>query len=548
MNIDSERKYAVYSGPKEVSYKPNTSTSYNSSTVTFSVPPPSPYIAVDRKVYMKWRMQIDFVGTGSGSLLGIGTTDALRSNPLSKIINNVAVTLNNQQVSIQMADVIEPLTRYGGHERDEYACTAWMHDQFQEYGLGNAFVRNPLADYGDNTYEQARGGYPYVSLSNTSTTASVVYDICEPIYLSPLAWGKHMSSAFIGLQNMDFVFNLGTLSRIWSHDLTNGNTITSMSVSFPSAPQLLFNYLTPNELVTPVSATKGYVYPYHVVDRYPSPAVSVGTLASTTITSNNIQLQSIPKRMLIFARRSNDTQDLNTSDVFARITNLSIEFNSRQGLLSAATEQDLYNMARANGVDLNWAQWSKNVGAVVSVDFGKDIGLGELEAPGLLGTYQLSLNATIVNSGPNTVSYVLYIVTISEGVFTITANRSIAEIAVVSREDVLDSKSSPVISYEMARSGPLSGGSFWSSVGSFFKSAANKALPLIKEYGIPLAKVAAKRYLGLGARKLKKKPSKRMRGRGLEVEESEEEEVSDNSETDFAPATITRSQMRKALM
>jgi hypothetical protein len=560
LNIDRERTYAILSGPVDNSYKPNVSTSYSTSQFSFSAPPPNPAIGVSRKVFLKARVQFDMAGTGSGNLINYGVTTSLRSFPLSSVMSTAKVTINNTSADINMSDVIQPLMRYGHLDsvRDEYAIGPSMMDAWQDYTSGLGFVNNSLGSYGDNTYQQTNA-IPYVSLSQSSTAATLIVDICEPIFLSPLYFGKGNASMLIGVQTFDATFNLNSalLSRMLAHDAVNGNTISSVTVSFPTAPSLLFNYVSPNETVTPVSNVKGYVYPYYVVDRYPTSAFSLAAAASSTVNSNNIQLNSIPKAILVHARRSNDTQTMFTTDTFAAINSVSVDWNNRQGLLSSASSQDLYNLSRDNGLNMSWTAWSQNVGGVLKLNFGKDIPCSPIESPGLLQTSQLQVTANFTNKSLSTVSYVMYIIVISEGTWTITANRSVAEIAVVSRDDILNAKQSPMLNYAMYQKG-IYGGSFFGSIGSFLRNAGNKAVDLIKEHGPSLAVAGVKRLAGLGlsgGRRRRRHATgapRRLRGRGFEEDELEtdqlieEDEYSEYSD-EPATQTISRSQLGKVL-
>lgn len=562
LNIDREREYAILSGPVDNSFKPNTSTSYSTSQFSFSAPPPNTAIGVSRKVYLKARVQFDLAGTGSGDLINYGVTTSLRQFPLSSVMTNMKMTINNTSADINMSDVIHALMRYGHLDqvRDEYAIGAAMADPWQDYTSGLGSVNNSLGGYGDNTYQQTNA-LPYVSLSQTSTAATLIVDITEPIFLSPLYFGHGNESMFIGVQSMDFNFNFANgLSRMLAHDSVNGNTISSVTVSFPSAPALLFNYVTPNEVVSPVSDVKGYIYPLFTVDRYPSPAFSLAANASVTVNGPNIQLNSIPDSIIVLARRSNDTADFTTTDTFAVMNSISVDWNNRQGILSSATSQDLYSIARNNGLNQSWTAWAQNVGSPLKLTFGGDIPLSPIESPGLLQNSQLQITANFTNKSLSTVSYVMYVIVISSGSWTITANRSVAQIGVISRQDILDARQSKFVSYNMYRKGIYSGGSFFGSIGSFLKSAASKGLDLLKEHGPSLALQAAKKYAGLGrsggalsggkrkggvrsggSQVIGAGRRKKLRGRGVD-----EEDFSDSYESDDdvpASGVITRSQL-----
>ncbi len=512
VKINERREYGVLKGGSEVSWKPILSTSYSASSFQFSAPPPSPGIIVDRKVYLQVPVTINFTGTTGGNFLLQSGYDAFRAFPLSSIMNTLNVTVNNTASSINMSDVIQGLLRYNTdvyQKEHEYSFTPSCLDQAQRYeDLVNS-VRNPLGAYIDSNdgSNMGRGGFPYATLANTTTTAQVVAVLTEPLFLSPFLFGQGDHSGFIGVQNMDFTFNWNSdLTRIWSHATGSGSTISSITVSF-GQPALIFKYITPQlEMPIPMHVE----YPYYVVDRYPTDyGSSVAPLATAQISSSNIQLQSIPKRMYIFVRRSNSDQDYTTTDSFFAINSITINWNNRSGLMSSATQQDLYNISKKNGCNLSWAQWGGGitngqvpqsyllsgtsntgiglVGSVLAIDFASDIGLADDLSAGVNGTFQLQLTLSTTNLNPvESIPPTLYICTVSEGTFTIENNRSIAQIGVLSRKDVLNS--SFIHNWQSAPQyqGNFLGGNFFGDVKDFF----TKTIPDVVRKAAPYAKDA----------------------------------------------------------
>ena len=495
--INSERAFAVLKGGDRVTYKPVCSTSYNNSTFQFSAPPPSPGTIVDRKILLKVPVTIDFVGTSGGTLLN-ENNDAFRSYPLSNAMNTLAVSINNTSVSINMSDVIQPLLRYNtdsGLKDREYSTTPSMLDQHQKYNGLTDGNRNPLAPY-NNSFRQTRGGFPYTVVSNTATNAQITADLAELLYLSPLSFGKFDHSGFIGVQNMDFniTFNSDLGNRLWSHSNAAGSTLTTVTVTF-GQPCLLFKYITPN-VTEPIP--RAAIYDYYSVNRYPttqtfSPPLAAN--ASTTINSQNIQLQSIPRRLYIFARKANRT--VTDPDTFLSIENISVNWNNNSGLLSSAQKEDLYQISVANGCDMSWSQWSGGpvynatlgsqvgtVGSVLALESGRDICLNPDECPGQLGTYQLQMSVGVKNANQTDAlaDVTLFVIVVSEGSFTIIDNNAISQIGIVTKKDVIESKNAPLIHYQDVQH--IYGGNFFSGLKNFASriwDGIKKALPMVKK-------------------------------------------------------------------
>jgi hypothetical protein len=304
-----------------------------------------------------------------------------------------------------------------------------------------------------------------------------------------MLFNKSHESGFIQVQNFDTNTTIGDLTRMWCHS-SGGNTLSSITVTFYRAPELLFNYITPLLKVVPVSPTKPYIYPYLDVTRYPTDnGSSTAGGASGTINSNNIQLNSVPTKILICIRQSNSGQSYLTTDSFARIDSLSINYQNQSGLLSSATTEDLYLMSVKNGLKMSWPQYSQYVGSVVSVEFGSDIGLDN-SSPGMLENAQLQMQVNFTNIGSVTKNYTLYIIVLSEGSFTLTGALAVPQVGILSKNDVASVNQNNLVDFSVvAAHRDWEGGDFWGS----FKRVLGQVLPLAGPVG-----TAAKGVLGLG--------------------------------------------------
>jgi len=530
-DINQRTMYTILQGGNEVSYKTVTSTSYSNSSAQFTAPPPSPGVIVDRKIWLKMPVKIEFNGESGGIGQGLLQSgfDAFRAYPLAQMTNVLNVMINNTSVSINLNDSIGALLRYHNTtmtKEYEYSMTPTHMDESQNYDDLVNTIRNPLGYYGDSNGGdvEGRGSFPYRVFTNTATNAVVEADLCEPLFLSPLLFGHGDRKGFVGVQNFTFTFTWDSnLERIWSHAPSSGSIYT-INVTL-GQPQLLFKYITPKQLTM---IPRSIEYDYNIVNRYPTNSGSFNIEEVRTIQSQNIQLQSIPKRVYIYARVSNSSRGYQDCDTYLAIQNINVNWNNRSGLLSSATQQDLYNISKNNGVDMSWNQWSGGpsyfysgsdiipigtIGSVLCLQFGRDIGLSDLEAPGLDGTYQFQFNVTLknVNQAQPISDVTLYAVVISQGVFTVLDNRAISQIGVITRQDILDSKDSPFVDYNdiMYMNGY---GNFFGDLKKFgqdvfrgIEKYAPKALKFVKEDLLPLAKELAPYIMPLlGMGKMKK--------------------------------------------
>ncbi len=518
--VDNMRDYAILKSGSQTTWKQYTTTSVSASSIQFSCPPPSGGIFVDRKqyFYLPIRLTMNGTSTATGQTLLNANQDAPRSYPISSSIDTMQATINNQSVSVNVADIVHALLHYNTDAKlknHDYSMTPSCPDQSQNYSDLIGSIRSPLQGYGDSNDESvmSRGGFAYweVVSNPTSTgaaqvlTAVVDLAVCEPLFLlSPYFWGCNNGSAFFNVTTMDFnITFLGqAANRVWSHDTSLGalpitsssivfNNFTNPAFSFSqvglgAVPLMLFQYVTPQETQV-LSPNMSITYPYFDVPRYPTDyGASVAPNASVQMNSNNIQLSSIPRRLYIYARMRN--QDLYSSptntDTFFQINNINIQFQNKTGLLSNASMDQLYEMSVKNHCNMTFTQWSGGpvyqagsltaqvgtIGSVLCVEFATDIGLEALEAPGKLGQYmlQVQVQATNVNQTVS-INPTLYLVPVLEGTFTIEGlGRASTNVGVISSTDILDAQSRPFLNYKDVEN--VNGGDFLSGLRDFGRS------------------------------------------------------------------------------
>jgi hypothetical protein len=522
--VADQKFYGVLKSGSQMTNKQYSTTSISTSSLQFSCPPPSGGIFIDRNVRLYVPVRLTFTGTPPvGQTLLRSGFDAPRAFGLSSSIETLMATINNQSVSINLADVIQPLMWFNtGDElkNADYSTTPCYQDQSQSYDTLVGTNRNPLADYSvsvDNT-PTPRGAFPFVVVSNpvsAGVPVTAVVDVAfnESLYLSPFWWGKGISSeAFFNVTTMDFnvTFLQQAANRFWSHASALGGVPfttaaytfgglaggpTSFGLTTGNSPFIFFTYITPQETQV-LGPNMALTYPYFDVQRYATTQALVNPGATATMISNNIQLNSIPRRMYIFVRKQN--QDLFSSatstDTFFSIETLTIQFMNKNGLLASANKQQLYEMSVKNHCTMSWNQWSGTsppignftgapigtVGSIVCIEFGTDIGLDSLDAPGKLvqAMLQVQLNATNVSTAAITPE--LYIITVLEGVFSIKGlGRSSTSIGVITSKDILDCQSGPQLNYKDVQE--VNGGDFFSTIKEGLSALGNRILKGITE-------------------------------------------------------------------
>lgn len=443
---------------------------------------------------------------------------------------------------------IQPRGAFGGYK---IAVNEWV----DALGVVHSSVttRNGVALAGGN------GGTIYAVIDCWLT---------EPILLSPFFFGKGQSQGFYSVSNMNFTFNfIGQTEmacRMWSHDdgmdgasPVGGTAATAPSIGFPVAglaatfpsllktlpdgsvipdptpfangvtpgiPRLTFQYLTPlDNMILPEE--KAITYPYNVVIRYPFEQDSAVTAGSPTqIVSQSLQLTTIPRRIYIWVRESHKTSYKNTAatDTFFSISNISVQFQNKNGQLSSATQNQLYQIAKKNGCNMNFTQWSGNqviipsvnpalawgayscgtIGSVVCLELATDLGLSQDMCPGMLTQSLLQVQVQCTNISKRSIIPVLVVATVQEGSWVIQNKASYSSVGIVTMEDIKMANERP--HYNMRDVEDVNGGNFFSGlknvfskIGDFFKkhSLLSKGLALIPH---PHAQLASKGAEAIG--------------------------------------------------
>ena len=528
--INDTRNMMVLRGGSQITYKDITATSSNRNVVQFTAITPTLNTIIDRKIVMKMPIDLRFTCDDIGNLCLQSEKDAFRAHPIMSVMTNMEAQINTTSVSIQMADVIHPLSRFGENGRlqgQEYSIFPSMLDQYQIYGQGENSFDNPLGGPGKKIqqYQVPRGAFPMkITLldgtgTQNNTEARVRADLFEYLYLSPFSFGKFSEPGMIGVQTLDFTMNFNSsLNRMWSHIPSPPPPALQKNLVFDNVnsrfdnPTLLFRYITP-PIGVPIAPI--CQIPFFKVQRYKTgqALANLANGASSSITTNNIQLTEVPRRMYIYVREVADASSFLESDVYFNIENLNINYANLTGQLSSAAEVQLYRMTLKNGYNGSWQDYHAldvnnfegltpiNVkpgwGSICAVEFGTDLALQPGLATSVSSNQNLQMNILFRNiqGVAFTGNVEAVILTISEGIFTIRNNTAIPQTAVLTPLDVLNSIRSPMKDYNEIRYSY--GSSFWDGVKHFFgqvwdtvKGAVKNAPAFIKAVA-PIARVIA---------------------------------------------------------
>lgn len=323
--------------------------------------------------------------------------------------------------------------------------------------------------------------------------------------------GKPVHQGLFGLRSMELSLQFGTLMRSWSQksftvtpatttnvtgigELGAWSSVVSMTAAIGdrSACKLFVEYSSPGLLQ---EVPRSNVYGFHENTAYarsygpiPPPGGRLGANIAT-ITSDALSLRVIPEKLYICVRRLKAQRDQNPAisfsagvapgapvppraagapdqfpgwyfeDAYCEITNVSINFGNRHGLIAGASQQQLYQMSSDNGLSDVFPAFKDHIGSVVCLAFGKQIELtSPSEAPGVAGTFRMQAVVTCARLLPdmfdgvdtandaNQPQWELVLITQTAGILQIYSETSSIQIGVVNEQQVLAARGNPDLS------------------------------------------------------------------------------------------------------
>jgi len=532
LDFKNKIKFGVFRGGQSVNYQTFAALSATPNSQVFSVQIPSESVAVDRRVL--WRCKVVLKITGAqanrGStdfLINYGKTDAFAPFPLHNCVQNMSAQINSTQVNFQTEDLLLPIQKmFSEEDLGHYnSYTPTYQDKYFDYADGVNANNNPLGSYNNSAYSKLlpRGSWVIDSISSnppgqtvvaptvSSNDVYVTATFTEPLMMSPFTYApcENDEVGLYGIQSISFNINMLTNPRIWRN--SNG-FVDSVTINKFETAELLFNFISPkpSQLIASRQPVK-----YYEIPRFTNSAVTVNANDRKQLNSATIQISQIPQYLIVWARKNNRVA-YRDADQFFAIDALTIQFNNQSGILSSATQQDLYRISAHNNLHMPYLEWSgkgnSNIsnansgynkvnlcGGPIILEFCKDIVVTEdFLSIGSLGNFNLQVNASVQNNTANNQDVVLCLATVNVGLFVSERGTSSSYTGILTRQDVLDAQQlEPLPEADMRR---LVGKGWMENLASMLKagvSNAPKVVEKICEIAPSLAK-GAKSLMGDG--------------------------------------------------
>jgi hypothetical protein len=479
------KRWATLVGSGDIPFYVFPTQSYSNSNLSFDIRIANNNTCViDRQsclMTVPFRITLAGSGAGAGNIFN-PDYEALRSDPLMKIINTISFIVNGTTISYQCSEISQ-VSALINQNSDNLQLIPMQPDYTQDYDDVIGSNMSPFAPRLDNSHEVSRRAYPITVVSNSTTAA--VLDVNATMNLfdwSPFS--RKFDAMGINLYpfQVQAVFNAGNgMARMWSRAPSHPQNLTSMDISIRSQPTITL--FTP-QLITPLPQTLTYDYDRinYYVTKYGS-ALAQSTSTPVTMTSQLIELQTCPERIYVFVRPSR--QDViatlasatQFTDTFASVLSHRYTFGMNTNLLANQTQADIFRMSKRNGLPdkLNYADFV-GVSGVIGTDpllmgsllcLSPTLDFGGNHIAGKSEKIQFQAQLSFLPLNPNTTDYELGIIIVNDGMLINTNGQSVATTSVISDNSQISMSDIP-----FSHLNEFGG----SKIGDFFKSAFNKVV------------------------------------------------------------------------
>jgi hypothetical protein len=510
--VQQKPKYAVEKGALSITNQTFSAIANSASQQTFQVQVPSENIFVDRAV--DWENEASVVvtlaygatagagslpagGTGPGPLFTPGVDFSLAPFPITQSVSTLQSTINDQSLSINMADVLPQVLRLADLSKTRMVRTCpTMLDRYYDVksaaiyanspvgGWDKAFASDEVPNGAWDTLEfyvpsvagsggpiQVVGGLPYRGGTGAAGGAGTLnvgvrFRTVEKLVLPPFIFADEhqLSTGLFGVQNMQFTMNFNQPGRslriVPKADVTPTvawDAANSANGSPFSTAKVQVQFLTPS-LDVPLPAKS--IVPWMEFPRYISPVASSESVSGGfALQSQTITLPLIPDLLVIYVKPqsykytsgpASGQLDPTVCDWSLPVAKISLSFDNFSGLLSNHTQEELYKMSINNGLVMDWDEWSGSawaaggktalVGGPLVLRPGRDFALSTGQACGLVGNFTLQYNLTC--SSPKASQALaggvsIYTVTANSGFFETIKGSSRILRGVVTEQDIL---------------------------------------------------------------------------------------------------------------
>lgn len=499
-DLTDQISFGTYNGARNSTYQRFPFNSASNTSLSANIQIPSQSICSDARVLWQSDLNLTINCTNvpvNKSCLSYGVTDSLAPYALQSLLNTAQLSINNAQVSTNYRDIL-PFAKLLEDQSNLDKINSTSPDYINEYwgSFGDAVLSNssPMGNYNDCSQDNSRipnGSYPatfivnhYIagvytdsSLISTSTSDTwIIYasfkQLCEPfLALNPFISNDFNRAGLIGLNAIAMTLTVNDCSRVWNTgNVTATSTgwssyISSITLGTPASSglgftnaSLLFNFLTLSDIQYSQVSTRN-VTNYMGYDRYISPSSNSPLMSANTggytISCQNLQLNQVPQLIVVGIRIPSSQQNWAYPDSFLTINNVSITWNNASGLLSSASQSQLFNLSKnagsrqsfysfrgtANAVQSGVAVNIPTLGSMLVINPARDLSMDAMLSNSSIGQFNLQIQLNnVYNQYPFALQPEVVIGIFNAGFIVTELGSSQIFSAVLNRELVLDAK------------------------------------------------------------------------------------------------------------
>jgi hypothetical protein len=545
LNSTSDIRFGVMKGAQSISSAKYPASAQSGNSAVWNIAVPSQSVQLDTHVLVKSTLKVVVSGTVADGeyLVNLGVDSAFAPFPFHQFGTNWSATINSNQVAVNINDVLEPIIRSLPKESlaSFEGMTPVIADNTYFYEAdAAAHNNNVLSAYrksGMENYLHGNGSFVIKSITGNTVGAApgalnkevtIEIETTEPLLFSPFTFGRMNSceGGLYGVTSMNFNFAFGNAGRVYR----TSRALTGLTCEIVGNPELQFYFLTPHPSQAKNMNARN-IHKFYKFERINTAGQEIGaaavaadkklTVGTTTITTQTVQLNSIPDKIFLYTKPKGDAAALaNVPDRHQPIGKISINFNNVSGLCSNYSKEQLYQCSREAGIQQSWLEWSGlassgstagdqvrtvTAGGILALNFAEHIGIVEdYLAPNSLGNFNLSIDVTLQNyntaAGVTAASYDLYLVTMTSGVMALDKGSAAIYTALLSAEDVLKASDMEPMSKPTVER--FIGGSIFDQI----KSALPKVLPVaravLEQIPHPYAQASSAALKSMGYAKL----------------------------------------------
>ena len=405
VNMEADTSYAVRSGPTSIHYQNIDAQGNSIQNINFTFIAESTNTCLSRLMWIKMDCKFVFTkqvaGLANNYIAPAGVynhipnaTVGICQLPVHQYMSSGTMVINGVNISTPDSSII-PLCNFNlpvEEERTWFSSSPIMRDYAQNLTTLNSAAYNPFATFynsaGVEISRNASVELCTITQQDTTTTMDLIW--YEPVLLVGANFGPNIERGLIGIQQVQIQYNLSSTNGWWRvmnyqavgvNTNWNGNlTITSIN-----KPRLYVSYNMPPSDSVAIPPRIYYDYPrLNTFVNDANNSTAVGPLFTVNSGSvSNLSVAVIPSRMYIWiaAQASDKALEPRLATIFPPITNLNIDFGTKNSLLSSAKEIQLFTISSKNGSNASWFEF-QNVNSVIGLDFAEDIEQQDFEKVG----------------------------------------------------------------------------------------------------------------------------------------------------------------------